>query len=231
MVNQNWTCDAKCPGYKGSIFEGLNHECLDYIAKGRTTNTYKPKQNLFYEGNKPYGIYHIRSGKVKLYKTGRLDREQIVQIAGPCDALGVSALMSGKVNFTSAETLEETQVCFIERSILFAALGLDPRLGENIMSRMGAEVGDTLSRLESAVQKPVKNRVAEVLCKLARDYAPAKDGSLNIQLSRTELAELADTAQETAIRALKVLEKKKIISLVGKRITVLQSELLQKEAQ
>ena len=59
---------------------------------------------LFTEGQRSQGVMVIVSGKVKLSTTGSDGRTLIVRIAGPGDALGVSATVAGRPNELTAET-------------------------------------------------------------------------------------------------------------------------------
>jgi len=229
LKQPTWNCSVTCPSRKAGLFNGLNKPCWDYVQGGKTSNVYRARQTIYYEGNKAFGIYCLTAGKIKLYRSGRSGRQQINHIAKPGEILGVPALLGNTPYLETAETLEECKVCFIEKTVFLASIKMDFALVENLLSSLSREVGTTLSRLESAVQKPVRGRVAELLCGLMKD-SPSPDGSLEITLSRTELAELADTAQETVIRTLKEFARQKYISIDGKNIRILQPEVLTKLA-
>ena len=232
MKKTEWNCSQVCPSRRTGMFCGLGHDCWDYLNKGKTSNIYQPRQALYYEGNRNYGVYCINSGRVKLYKSGRSGRQQIIHVAKAGEVLGIASLLANEPCNTTAETLEETRVCFIEKTIFLASLKMDFRLVENSLSHLGKEVVTTLNRLESAVQKPVKQRVAEVILSYIKENSPERDGSVALNLSRVEMAEMADTAPETFIRSIRELESKKYIKMDSKRkrIKVLEPELLAKLA-
>lgn len=54
--------------------------------------------------------------------------------------------------------------------------------------------------------------------------------TLNVVLSRQEIANIAGTATETAIRLLSEFRQDKMIELTGKKITILNHALLVKTA-
>lgn len=44
-------------------------DALKNFAQDRSSNVYKKKQIIYSEGNKPYRMYYVQRGKVKVYKT------------------------------------------------------------------------------------------------------------------------------------------------------------------
>ena len=78
-----------CGHRKESVFCDLSAEHLQEIDKAKTTNHYKRQQIIFYEGNQPYGLYCICSGKIKVFKVDEQGHQQIVRLAGPGDILGI----------------------------------------------------------------------------------------------------------------------------------------------
>lgn len=69
-------------------------------------------------------------------------------------------------------------------------------------------------------QKTVKQRLAETLVYLLDTFGTNPDKSVNIKLSREELAGIVGTATESCIRLLSDLNKLGIIELSGKKIII-----------
>lgn len=84
------------------------------------------------------------------------------------------------------------------------------------------------SKIADLAQKTVKERVAETILMLKQFYGMEKDEkTINVSLSREDLANLVGTATETLIRSLSEFKKKKIIDLKGKKIIILNNRLLE----
>ncbi|HQW45461.1 MAG TPA: helix-turn-helix domain-containing protein, partial [Chitinophagaceae bacterium] len=76
-------------------------------------------------------------------------------------------------------------------------------------------------------QKPVRERVAESILILKNKYGLEQDGqTLNVKLSREELANIVGTATESLIRILSDFKKEGIIELELKRIKILDEDHL-----
>lgn len=221
---------AHCTSRRLGVFCGLAGGCVDELNKGKTTNVYSAKQVVFYEGNAPFGIYCIFSGKVKLYKTGKGGQQQIVRIAQPGDILGYRSVLADEPYHATAEALEDANICFIEKSAFQSVLGKDPAATAKVMKKISKELGEAENRIISIVQKSVKQRLAEVLCLLMRKFEGKKKGDISLSLSREELAELADTTQETAMRLLSEFKDKKYINVDGRHISILDPPALFKLA-
>jgi CRP/FNR family transcriptional regulator len=71
-------------------------------------------------------------------------------------------------------------------------------------------------------QKPVRERMAEALLFIRETYGLENDDqTINVTLTREEIANLVGTATETAIRLLSEFKHDGIVELSGKKIKIL----------
>jgi CRP/FNR family transcriptional regulator len=92
-------------------------------------------------------------------------------------------------------------------------------------------LSDDLRKAEMSIthlaQKPVRERLAEALLFIKETYGFEDDNAtINLKLSREELANLVGTATETVIRLLSEFKSDRIISLEGKKIKILNLQEL-----
>ena len=81
------------------------------------------------------------------------------------------------------------------------------------------------------VQKPVRERVAQTVLILKEFYGFEPDNAtINISLKRDELASIAGTSRETAIRLLVEFCDDEIIMMTGRKIKIQNLEKLTKIA-
>jgi len=70
-------------------------------------------------------------------------------------------------------------------------------------------------------QKPVRERLAEALLFIKETYGYEADGkTLNLKITREELANLVGTATETVIRLLSDFKHDNLVLLEGKKILI-----------
>ncbi|MGX5818074.1 Crp/Fnr family transcriptional regulator [Chitinophaga lutea] len=216
-----------CKQYPGAIFTAATPEHIAELAAAKQCAVYKKGQDIFQEGAHPYGIYIINTGKVKLSHSGDEGREQIIRLVKPGDMIGYKALISNEPYTATATVLEESAVCFIPREVFLQVLQKDTALSLHMMQIVTNELRRAEVKITHLAQKPVRERLAETLLTLKETYGlEADDQTINVTLSREEIANLVGTATESAIRLLSEFRKEKVIDLSGKKIRILQLQKL-----
>jgi len=87
------------------------------------------------------------------------------------------------------------------------------------MKLLSNDLKNAEHKITQLAQKPVRERVAESLLFLKETYGLETDEqTINVTLSREELANIVVTATETAIRLLLEFSHDQIIELVGKKL-------------
>ena len=209
------------------IFSAASPEHMEEIANAKQCAIYKKGQVIFQEGAHPYGIYCINTGKVKLSHSGDDGREQIIRLVKPGDLIGYKALISNEPYTATATVLEDSAVCFIPRDVFLQILQKDTALSLKMMQIVTNELRRAELKITHLAQKPVRERLAETLLTLKETYGVEDDGeTINVTLSREEIANLVGTATESAIRLLSEFRKEKVIDLPGKKIRILQLQRL-----
>ena len=211
-----------------SVFCDLSEHHLRELDDAKTANTFKPKQTIFYEGNEPLGLYCISSGKVKIFKTDADGNQQIVRLAGSSDILGYRALLAGETYHATAEALEESRICFIDRNTFTHVLKTHPKTAFEVMTLLATDLGSAEENVVRVAHRSVKERLAELLLILRTKYG-SKNASgvhLNISLTRQEIADLIGTTQESAIRLISEFKQSGLIQVEKRDITLVDIEKL-----
>ena len=192
---------------------------------------YPKGQVLFFENANPNGIFVIYKGKVKVYKIGIDGKEQIVRLAGPGELLGYRSLISNENSKASAEALEETVACFVPRDTLFDFMRTNPQISLKMMELLAKDLRAAEERITHLAQDSVRERLAQTLLLLKENFGVREDKkTLNIILTREDLANIVGTATETVIRLLSDFKKDNLIDLFEKKIILLDERKLAKTA-
>jgi len=205
-----------------SIFSELTEEEIMKWKKLQSKNLYKKHSILFYEGNKPFGLYILCAGRVKLYKTTPDGKQQIVKIINPGEIFGEKSLFADDNYTATAETLEMSQINFIEKQLFFKFIAEHSNLSIKIIRNLSKELKLAQSRLRDFAYKSAREKVADLLIRLASDYGMPDNSSIKIgiYLSREELAQMIGISKETAIRLLSEFKKDSLIEEIRKEIFV-----------
>jgi len=217
-------CISKAKG----IFCHLEHEELSEVNNHKVVNIYKKGQVIFHQGNPPFGLYCIATGKIKVTKVGNDGKESIVRLATGGDVLGHRSLFSSENYSASATALEDTTICFLDKKFIIKAIQDQPSIALNIIQKMSREMGMAEAKSAAMFQKNVRERLAELLLSLGKTYGvkEAQGLKINIKLTREEIASMIGTASETVIRTISEFKDEGIIKQDGKIIYLLDEEAL-----
>lgn len=224
---KNVACE-KCESKGKGIFCELEHVALTEVSDNKVMNTYKKGHIIFYQGNPPFGLYCINSGKIKITKMGNDGKESIVRIASGGDVLGHRSLFSNENYTATATAMEDTAICFLDKKFIFKALQDQPSIALNIIQKLSREMGSAESKSASMFQKNVRERLAELFLTLSKSYGIEENNriKLDIKLTREEIASMIGTASETVIRFITEFKDEGLIEQDGKTIYIIDHERL-----
>lgn len=210
-----------------SIFGILTPEEVQVLEKSFRCLHFKKGHTIFQEGAFPNGIYVLNHGKVKITKMGLDGKEQIVRLTRDPDILGYRALLSKETYAASATTIEDTQACFIDGETLRELFKMNTELAGRIMELLAKDLRSAEEKMTILAQNSVRERLAQSLLVLRETFGLKDDGkTLDVQLSREELANIIGTATETVIRLLAEFKKDGLIDLEKKQILILDPDNL-----
>lgn len=220
-----------CSCRRDSIFSHCAIEEISEISANKSCTIYKRGQAIFQEGNKPFGVFCMNEGKVKITKHGSEGKEHIVRLAKPGDTMGYRALLSDTRYSASAIALEDSKVCFISAEDFQRLIAQNYLVAKDMMRMLSNALADAELSIAQLATKPVRERIAEALLLLKKVYGKPDEKEFTISLSREDLASLVGTAKETAIRFLSELKDEGIVITHGSSITILDPERLLKISQ
>ncbi len=218
------TC-ATCKVRQDSLFAQFCDDNLKHLDDHKACSYHKKNQALFLEGSYPRGVYCINEGKVKVYSRGDNGKEQIIHIAKGGEVVGFKAMFSGDPYNVSAETLEESNICFIGKEDFLTMMDTNPILRNGVMSELSKELSHRADMITAMSQKSVRERVAYSLALLNDIYEEDE-----INLTREDLANFVGTATETLIRLLKDLKDENVLEIHGRKLKVTDKKGLYKIA-
>ncbi len=227
MRQQELVCNY-CLDYRDSIFRILDESEKNILRQYSTCLHFNKGDTIFNEGDKAVALLCLVKGKVKVFIEGVSGREQIIRLAKPVGYIGYKALFADENHFVSAVAIEDCTICRIDKKGLFKVLKSNNELCLRIMKFFATELKFSNSRTVTLTQKHIRGRLAESLIFLKDTYGFEKNGkTINIYLTRGDIAHLSNMTTSNAIRTLSAFAKERIIALNGKRIEILDMGLLE----
>lgn len=207
----------------------LHGDDLRVLNQVKVCNIYKPGQIIFYQGNPCLGLYCIERGTVAIRKSDAAGNSVLVRLAHDGSTIGYRAYFGGGTYSGTAEALSECRICFIDRSAVRTMMDHNPAVGLSFLQHMATDLQDSEElRLQSSAL-PVRARVAHLLLVLKDKFGTAMDdGSLSIELplSRQDIAAMIGTRPETISRVLKAMEEDEVAIFTGRTVEVADLDLL-----
>ena len=209
------------------IWGALTPEEKDLVEQNTQYYSYKKNEIICREGDEPSNMMMLVSGKVRIYKEGVSNRNQIIRMLKPCDFFGYRSIIAGECHNTSASTVEPSVVYFIKKDAFLQVLNSNHRFCYLILVEMSRDLGKSDTRTVSLTQKHIRGRLAESLLALKDQYGLDEDeATISMYLSREDLASLSSMTTSNAIRTLSDFQQEGMISLDGRKIKILEMDQL-----
>ncbi len=181
-------------------------------------------ENIFIEGSESTGFYIIMKGRVKVFKLSSDGKEQILHIVGSKELLGAVSAFAGNPYPAHADAMEKTKALFFPRKDFLALIKNEPSVVMNMMANLSMRLQYFTRMIEDLSLKEVPGRLAAYLLYLSRQ--PGYSETVEIDISRGQLASLLGTIPETLSRILRRMSEKGILEVSGRRIKLLKKKTL-----
>jgi len=205
-----------------SAFSNLPELLKDEFLSQMVVKQFRKGQNIFTEGTYPAGIYFIKKGKVKKYKSLNGGREQIIYVCCEGELLGYAAFLSEEWYPDSAAALTDAIIGFLSKDKLMKLLDQYDELSKMLMKNLSHEFGVLVNVIATITQKTVRERAALTLLILQEKFKDEvnRNNEVEIILTRADFANMVGTAVATLVRLLHDFKEEELIRTHGRKIIV-----------
>ena len=202
------------------IFSGLNQTELNELTGLTIEYSFTAGNFIFWEGDALQRFYLVREGRVRILKQSSSGKEFTVAFFGPREMFGGVAAFEGKPYPASAQAVTKTRVLGIRREEFLVFLTNHPAVALKIINVLGVRLREAHERLRDLAAEKAERRLAKILLMLSSKISP------NLPFTRQEIADMAGTTTETAIRVLSRLKAGGIIHSARGKIVILNETKL-----
>ena len=199
------------------------------MARRFSPHYYEKDDYLFWEGEPAEWLVFVAEGQVKMIKHSESGRETILATFGPGQIVGEVGVLVGEVYPATAQALEAASTLGISRDEYIDLVRRHPELAWALIQELGRRLQGAHETIRSLAVEKVERRVARVVLRMANSAGERQeDGSVRITvpLSRQDVADMAGTVIETAIRALSKFQKQGLIETRDGHIVLLKPHQL-----
>jgi len=211
------------------IWQALIPDEQEFLKSNFQVQTFKKNEIIHYEGDKPTHMMCLIRGKVKIYKEGVGGRNQIVRILQPISYFAYRAVFAEGNYNTSACAFETSSIVMIPKEVMLKMVHQNNVLAFFFIQQLSVDLGVSDARQVNLTQKHIRGRLAESLIFMRDNYGLEEDGAtINVYLSREDLANLSNMTTSNAIRTLSMFVSERVIAMDGRRIKVIDEDRLRK---
>jgi len=197
------------------IFSGLEEDEAAELARLCTEKHLPAGEYAFWEGDPPDRFYLLASGKIKVVKHSSTGKDFIIAFFEPGEIFGEVAVFENRPYPASAQAVGDSTVLGIKREDFLKFLSKRPEVALRIINVLGGRLRMASDRLRDLAGERVEQRLARILLMLSSKLGPS------LPFTRQDIADMAGTTIETAIRFLSSLNSRKITHSARGQIVIL----------
>lgn len=188
-------------------------------------------ERLFRVGDRLDALFVARTGGFKTVRLAENGDAQIVGFHLPGELIGLDALGSGE-HRCEGVALTTANVCEVPYTELSSIAAQVPGLQKQLLRVIGQSVDRDQNHASLLVRRHAGERIAVFLHGLAERYRNigASDLRFSLPMSREDIANFLGLAFETVSRGFTKLRDDGVISVIGRRIEILEPASLRRLA-
>ncbi len=134
------------------ILDNLSRQELKEFERIAHHRYFEPNEHIFWEGEPGVGMYIIKKGMVKIYKTSAGGKNEDIAILKDGDFFGELALLDESPRSASAIAMEASHILGFFRPEFFGVLERKPRLGLKVAIKLAQIIGKRLRSTSDELQ-------------------------------------------------------------------------------
>ena len=214
------------------LFASLTIDQIAAVADWFRAETFDQDALIFLEGDPADRLWVVSSGQIKIVKHTSDGQENLLEVITPGEMFGGAGLLLA-THPATAVAMTPTITLSIEREPYLQLIRQYPEIALRIIHLLADRLQAAMKMRALAVER-VDVRLANILLKLCDKVGqPAEEGMhINLPLSRQDLADMAGTTIETAIRVMSRFRKEGLVHTEpGGYVVVIDRDRLQRLSQ
>lgn len=217
------------PIWVNDLWQTLTEEERERVSQHVETITYSKNEIIHHDGDASKCMWMLLRGKVRIYKEGIGQRQQIIRLLKPNDIFGYRACIADEPYNSYASAFEDCVVYRLSREEFIRLLRENGQFCYRVMRIMAKDLAISEIQTVHLTQKHIRGRLAESLLLLKKNYGYEEDGeTIAMLLPREDLANMSNMTTANAIRTLSQFAQEGLVVINGRRIAILDENELEK---
>ena len=190
---------------------------------------YAKNEIIHNDGDESQYVWMLLRGKVRIFKEGIGQRQQIIRLLKPYDIFGYRACIANEAYNSSASAFEDCMVYRLSRAFFNELVQSNGTLCYQVMRMMAKDLAISEIQTVNLTQKHIRGRLAESLLLLLKNYGFEADGkTIAMLLPREDLANMSNMTTSNAIRTLSQFAQEGLVAIDGRHIKILDERSLER---
>lgn len=211
------------------VIKDLPAQDIHALAEGSEVRKAAKGAPLFSEGQAAEGFFVVRTGEIKLTKSGRDGREQIIYLARPGRPIVEGIRFDGGKYPATAIAMRAASAVLMSNDLLSSLGERRPQILFALMNLLAKRETRTLKLVSDLSLRTVPSRLASFLCTLvaARESRGEDARNLVRDLTTETVAGRLGTVREEISRGLALLEREGALKVTPDLIEVVDVQRLE----
>lgn len=210
------------------LWQTLSEDERNAVAQNVEIVSYEKNEIIHYEGDESNYVWMLLQGKVRIFKEGIGQRQQIIRLLKPYDIFGYRACIANEPYNSNANAFEPCVVYRMKREFFTQLVRQNGALCFEVMQMMAKDLAISEIQTVNLTQKHIRGRLAESILLLLKNYGYEEDGqTLAMLLPREDLANMSNMTTSNAIRTLSQFAQEGLLIVDGRRIKILDEKELE----
>ncbi|MFQ6605175.1 MAG: Crp/Fnr family transcriptional regulator [Fidelibacterota bacterium] len=182
-----------------NLLERMDEKSMEEMSKMSHMKENAKKEIIYFPDEPSNSIYFLKEGKIKISRITEDGRTTTLDLLGPGEIFGESALLGQDKHTNIAEAVENVVICSINRDMFEDLLKRNPLVTESINKFIGFRLRKIQAQVEDLVFKNAQERIEAFLKRYAKSFGKRMVDGIRVRpfLAHQEIANLTATARQT----------------------------------
>lgn len=192
-----------------ALFEGMPADILKGFASLALERKLSRGDTLFHQDDEGNEAFLIVMGAIRVERLNEDGGRVLLNILGPGEFFGETALLTGNPRMAEAVAHTETLLLVVRQKDFTKMLGLHALMSERLMRMISQRLSRVSVKLEEVGLVSLKERLAGIIIDFTGRFGTG--GHIDIKLTQSDLAELAVSSREHINKLIKAWENEGIL--------------------
>ena len=182
-----------------NLLQGMDESSMEMMDQKSTMKNSSKREIIYFPEERSDNIYMLKEGKVKISRVSEDGKKMTLQLIGPGEIFGESAILGQDKRENIAEVVENAVICSINRTMFQEMLANNPKLNISINKFIGLRIRKIQAHVEDLVFKDAQERVIAFLKRYAKTFGKEMIDGWMVRpfLTHQEIADLTATSRQT----------------------------------